>query len=90
MITIVTNEEKRMEQIEAGVNLVIQKCKSEADCGKRYAYVILPRNIQREVRDILEKTTNIYVTINYGATPSRKCVEYIDENNVEVKFTWCN
>lgn len=88
MTRITTNEDVRKKRIDEEVKRVIKICFDRATDGRSYAYVHLPRDIQREVRDILGDTTNIFVAINYATTPSRHCVEYIDENNVEVKFTW--
>lgn len=88
MVTIKTNEEKRKEKVEAEIKRVIQICEKKATDGKTYAYVHLPKDVQRDVRDILDSTTNIFVAIDYGSTPSRYCVDYYDKDTVEVKFTW--
>lgn len=87
MIKIETNESARQTKIDENVKYVVSECQRAAQAGKRYQYIILDRDVQRDVRDIVEKETNIFVAINYGASPSRPCVEYFGEK-VEIKFTW--
>ncbi len=87
MITISTNESARQTKIDESVKYVVSECQKAAQQGKRYQYIILDRDVQRDVRDIVDKETNIFVAINYGASPSRPCVDYLGDK-VEIKFTW--
>lgn len=87
MIKIETNTYVRQKIIDAEVKQVIKICKETAKQGRQYCNITMDRDIQRDVRDVLEKTTNIFVAINYGASPSRACVEYF-QDEVIIKFTW--
>lgn len=87
MIKIETNTDVRQKKIDAEVQQVIKICKETAKQGRQYCNITMDRDIQRDVRDVLNNTTNIFVAINYGASPSRTCVEYF-QDEVIIKFTW--
>ena len=87
MIKIETNTDVRQKRIDVEVQRVIEECTETARQGRRYCFVSIDRDIQRDVRDILDEKTNLFVAIDYGASPSRPCVEYYD-NVAEIKFTW--
>lgn len=87
MIKIETNTDVRQKRIDAEVQRVIEECTASAKRGCSYCFVSIDRDIQRDVRNILDEKTNLFVCINYGASPSRTCVEYYG-NVAEIKFTW--
>jgi cell division protein FtsI/penicillin-binding protein 2 len=87
MIKIETNESARQTKIDKNFEYVVSECQRAAQAGRNNVYVTLDRDIQRDVRDALHQKTNIFVAINYGASPSRLCVEYFGDK-VEIKFTW--
>ena len=49
MITISTNESARQTKIDESVKYVVSECQRAAQEGKRYKYIILDRDVQRDV-----------------------------------------
>lgn len=90
METIQTNQDALKKRIEDEVRRAFVECKESAEQGKKYTYFTTDRDIQRDVRDILEKDHKIFVpTIFSRYSPSRPAVEHFSERT-EMKLTWCN
>jgi hypothetical protein len=85
---IKTNENALQERIKREVNRAVAECQNEANEGKAYLYFSTSRDIQRDIRDILEKEHSIYVPIIYSRYgSSRPNVEHYEETT-SMKLEW--
>lgn len=90
METIQTNQDALKKRIENEVRRAFEECKESAEQGKKYAYFTTDRDIQRDVRDILERDHKIFVPIICSKySTSRPAVEHSFERT-EMKLTWYN
>lgn len=90
MEKVTTNLTIRNQRIEKEVNRAFQMCKDAANDGRTYIYFNTERDIQREVRDMLETNHNIYVPMIISRyEPSRIAVEH-NGDNTEIKLTWAD
>jgi len=87
-VTIKTNLTALENRIKSEVERAITECQSSADSGRESIYFLTDKDIQRDVREILEKTHKIYVPIIYSRyQSSRNAVEHIGEKT-EIKLYW--
>jgi hypothetical protein len=88
MQTITTNTDALQKRINSEVEKAFTKCKIAADEGRTFIYFKTDRDIQRDVRDILEKCHNICVpTICSPNAMSRANVEHFQSVS-EMKLVW--
>jgi hypothetical protein len=87
---IKTNQNALQERINKEVNRAYKICMENAEQGVGYAYFTTDKDIQRDVRDILESEHNIYVPNIYSRySKTRPAVEHWGEIT-EMKLTWNN
>lgn len=90
MGTIKTNTNALTQRIESEVKRAFQECKESAEQGKKYVYFTTDRDIQRDVRELLEERHKIFVPIVISRyAPSRPAVEHWAEKS-EIKLSWVN
>ena len=88
---IKTNENSRQELINSEVLRAVELCQQAADKGLKSIYFTTDKDIQRDVRDVLEGQHKIVVpTMFYcgvGARPSHPQVEHCGDKT-EMKLKW--
>jgi predicted transcriptional regulator len=85
---IVTNQLAREKRIQVAIDLAVSVCQEAADRGLSSVFFTTDRDIQREVRDILEEQHKIYVPIKYSKdSPSRTMVDHW-RDRTEMKLQW--
>lgn len=90
METIKTNANALTQRIENEVKRAFLECKESAEQGKKYIYFTTDRDIQRDVREVLEQQHKIFVPIIISKfSPSRPAVEHWGEKS-EIKLSWIN
>lgn len=90
METIKTNQNALQERINNEVRRAFVICKDNAERGIGYAYFITDKDIQRDVRDALEKEYKIYVPNIYSRhSLTKSAVEHWGDKT-EIKLTWYN
>ncbi len=88
METITTNQNALSLRISNEVNRAFNECQVAANEGRKYIFFTTDRDIQRDVRNKLEKEHNIYVpTLISRYAPSSLCVEHWNERT-EMKLKW--
>jgi hypothetical protein len=88
METIVTNQNLLEQRVKNEVKRAFEECKRQAENGKTYIYFTTDRDIQREVRDLLENEHQIFVPRIFSRySPTTSAVEHFGENT-EMKLTW--
>lgn len=89
MSIIVTNLDARQKRIDEEVERAFNDCKKAADNGITGIYFITDRDIQRDVREVLQSKHNIYVpTIISRYAPSRLAIEHFSNDKTEMKLNW--
>ena len=88
---IVTNEKARLDFINSEVDRAVSECQASADKGRGSIYFTTSRDIQREVRDILEEKHNIYVPMmiycGVNSRPSHLQIDHFGDKS-EMKLKW--
>lgn len=88
MQTITTNTNALTQRINNEVKRAFELCQQSANEGRKYIFFTTDRDIQREVRDQLEKEHNIYVpTIIPRYEHSYLAVEHYGDKT-EIKLKW--
>lgn len=88
METITTNFNALQKRIDSEVSRAFTECKQAADEGRNYIWFTTDKDIQRDVRDLLESNHNICVPMyipKHGS--SYRQVEHWGERT-EMKLKW--
>jgi hypothetical protein len=85
------NENARKNLIDAEVQRVVDLCQEAADKGLNSIMHTMPKDIQRDVRDILEEEHDIFVPTKVycglHSPPSHKIIEHYGDVS-EMKLRW--
>jgi len=90
-MSIKVNKDARTNLISSKVNDIVKECQEAADKGHNSIYCTVDKDIQRDVRNALDKEHDIYVPhmvyCGVNARPSHLQIEHYGDT-LEMKLKW--